>query len=258
MMGFQRLFLSQSSLMTRAGGGSLATATAHLLGRRTFARSAVVDVPPECEAPERPVTLILAEDAGVYKNSWHPTMEQALPQQNGIPYSNFHLSATAQTFDDALREMKKDVGSVMDAVLVTRGPFASWMAQFYLEDLPLKGLVMVDPMQLDDQNGVNQFQLHYEKLGLTSSQQYKLYQDYSEHWDHWTLQLEPGAVPMMILYTTDRPAFKRCAENTALRHRVGDDEDEDSLPIVKLPATKSNHEKEVIKTIVSWVTQRVL
>ena len=126
----------------------------------------------------------------------------------------------------------------------------SWMASFYLESLPLAGLVMVDPMQLDDMNGLNQFELQYEKLGLKDSFQYKLYQEYAEHWDHWTLKLEPGSVPMMIMYTNVRPGYKRCAENTAIRHG-------DNVPVLKMPSTARSHVDDCIGKVTNWINDSI-
>jgi hypothetical protein len=145
-----------------------------------------------------------------------------------------------------------------NVVLVTRGPWMSWQATFYLESLPLAGLVMIDPMQLDDQNGINQFELQYEKLQLQQTVQYQLYQEYREHWDHWTLKLEPGSVPMLILYTQDRPGYKRCAENTALRHSSSSDTTTTNIPVLKMPSTARSHVQDCITEITTWIDTHVL
>lgn len=218
--------------------------------------SSVVEVDIDCPVPERPVTFILGEDAGFYPKSWLPTFQEKVPKEHGMQFCSFTLDPQSTSFDDALNELKNDAGSFVDTVFVARGPFMSWMAQFYLEDLPFKGLIMVDPMQLDDQNGVNQFQLQYDKLGLTSSQQYQMFLDFDQHWGHWTYRLEPGVVPMMILYTADRPMYKRCAENTALRHSL--DESMADIPILKMPSTKRKHDEESLEAIVDWINDRAL
>eukprot|EP00527_Entomoneis_sp_CCMP2396_P005921 CAMPEP_0198136834 /NCGR_PEP_ID=MMETSP1443-20131203/415_1 /TAXON_ID=186043 /ORGANISM="Entomoneis sp., Strain CCMP2396" /LENGTH=251 /DNA_ID=CAMNT_0043798113 /DNA_START=46 /DNA_END=801 /DNA_ORIENTATION=+ len=218
--------------------------------------SPVAEVDIGSQVPERPVTFVLSEDKDFYKKSWCSTFEEKLPKEHGIQFCNFKFDDASSSFDDALNELKRDTEPFIDTVFVARGPWMSWLAQFYLQDLPFKGLVMVDPMQLDDQNGINQFQLQYEKLGLASSQQYKMFQDYSEHWDHWTLKLEPGSVPMMIMYTADRPGYKRCAENTALRHTT--DENMADIPILKKPSTKSSHESDALESIAAWINERVL
>ena len=168
-----------------------------------------------------------------------------------MSYRKFSLSDNTANFDTALQEMKNDLSlEGPNMVLVTRGPWMSWMASFYLESLPLAGLVMVDPMQLDDMNGINQFVLQYEKLGLQNSLQYKLYQEYAEHWDHWTLKLEPGAVPMLVMYTNVRPGYKRCAENSALRHG--------NVPVLKMPSSSQTHVDDCIGEVVKWVHDTVV
>jgi hypothetical protein len=155
----------------------------NLLHLRTL-MTPVQQPPVNSTVPESTVSIILTEDAGFYESSWHDGFKAALPEK-GVPYSKFSLSDDKPgDFDSALREMKDDLSTdATNTVLVTRGPWMSWMASFYLESLPLAGLVMIDPMQLDDMNGINQFCLQYEKLGLLESHQYKLYQEFAEHWD---------------------------------------------------------------------------
>ena len=210
--------------------------------------TAAVEPPPDVS--ESPISLVLAEDEGFYASSWHDTFLDTVPQKHGIPYSQFSLSPDTVNFDAALQEMKSDLSKEgSSSVLVTRGPWMSWMASFYLESLPLVGLVMVDPMQLDDMNGVNQFELQYEKLGLKDSLQYKLYQEYAENWDHWALKLEPGSVPMLVMYTNVRPGYKRCAENSALRHG--------EVPVLKMPSTSRSHVDDCIQEVATWIQDSV-
>ena len=220
-----------------------------LVSNRRSLMTSVVEPPPS--VPESPTSLVLAEDAGFYPSSWHEPFQAQLPEHHGVSYSRFSLSEDTANFDAALQEMQNDLSNgAANTVLVTRGPWMSWMASFYLESLPLAGLVLVDPMQLDDMNGINQFELQYAKLGLDDSLQYKLYQEFSEHWDHWTLKLEPGAVPMMVMYTNARPGYKRCAENTALRHG--------EVPVLKMPSTARKHTNECIEEIVAWMENAVM
>uniref|UniRef100_A0A7S3L4Q7 Uncharacterized protein n=1 Tax=Amphora coffeiformis TaxID=265554 RepID=A0A7S3L4Q7_9STRA len=208
-------------------------------------------IEPPPNVTESPLSMILAEDEGFYSSSWHDTFAAQVPEQHGMGYRMFSLAADTANFDAALQEMKNEISlEGPNSVLVTRGPWMSWMASFYLESLPLAGLVMVDPMQLDDMNGINQFVLQYEKLGLQDSLQYKLYREYAEHWDHWTLKLEPGAVPMLVMYTNVRPGYKRCAENSALRHG--------EVPVLKMPSTSRNHVDDCIGEVVRWVHDTVV
>ena len=131
-------------------------------------RSLVTDVvapPLDSQLPELPVTLILAEDDGFYgdesPSSWHKEFAETLPTEYGMSYGRFSMSPNTSNLDQAMQEMKNNLTSdattfsASNVILVARGPWMSWMAQFYLQDLPLAGLVMVDPMLLDDQNGFN-------------------------------------------------------------------------------------------------------
>lgn len=228
---------------TTTWSGAVVTSAAS--ARRSFMTPAI-EPPPN--VAESPTSLVLAEDEGFYPKSWHEAFSVQVPETHGMAYARFSLTHdTVSNFDTALQELKNDLSAQgANTVLVTRGPWMSWMASFYLESLPLAGLVMVDPMQLDDMNGLNQFELQYEKLGLKDSLQYKLYQEYSEHWDHWTLKLEPGSVPMLVMYTNLRPGYKRCAENTALRHG-------ENVPVLKMPSTARSHVDECISQVVNWI-----
>ena len=206
-------------------------------------------VEPPQDVTDCPMSVVLTEDIGFYETSWGDTFAAVLPKNHGIRFRQFSLSPDTANFDQALQEMTNDIRSVAsaDTILVTRGPWMSWQACFYLQELPLSGLVMVDPMQLDDMNGVNQFELQYEKLGLQNSVQYKLYREFSEHWDHWScsLKIQPGAVPAMVMYTNVRPGYRRCAENTALRHG--------NIPVIKVDSKSPSHAEESAAKVAEWV-----
>ena len=123
------------------------------------------------------------------------------------------------TFDMALSTMKSDFRTmeslIQHPILIARGPVLSWMAQFYLESLPLSGLIMIDPIPFTTERAYALYhQTHYHTNadsssntsigtnGMTLSKEYHdIIQDYSEHWDHWTLKIEAGSIPMLILST---------------------------------------------------------
>ena len=225
------------------------TNAAAVVSSRRSLMTPAMEPPPD--VVESPTSLVLTEDDGFYPSSWHDSFAFRFPKRHGMMYSYFSLAEDTPNFETALEELKNDLSvEGANTVLVARGPWMAWMASFYLESLPLAGLVMVDPMQLDDRNGVNQFELQYEKLGLKDSLQYKLYREYSEHWDHWTLKLEPGSVPMMVMYTNDRPGYKRCAENTALRHG--------NVPVLKMPSTSQSHANDCIDEVANWINANVV
>lgn len=139
-------------------------------------------------------------------------------------------------------------------VLVARGPWMSWMAQFYLESLPLSGLVMVDPLPFNDGDACLLFEHMFKRHNGhvdALSREYILYQDYLNHWDHWMLKLEPGVIPMMVLHSQADARWRRHANATAARHSS----DCRSVPVVDIDAT--NH-GEYMQTICSWIEEEVL
>ena len=73
----------------------------------------------------------------------HDTFRAHVPEKHGMCYRHFSLAQDdAVDFDAALSQMKHDLSmNGANTVFVTRGPWMSWMASFYLESLPLAGLV---------------------------------------------------------------------------------------------------------------------
>ena len=256
------MILLETKLLTRVRAGLLhGRQSSVLYTTRRYLLSAVSEVPVHSRQPERPITCMLGEDRGVYENSWQQTFANKFPNEYGIPSCYASVDESLVSFDGALQEMKQDASHFVDTVFVARGPWTSWLAQFYLESLPLKGLVLVDPIQLDDTSGIHQFQSFYKHLGLETSQQYQMFQEYAEHWGHWTLKLEPGSVPMMALHTTNQPELKKCVVETAQRHSVFNNDSEvdaDLIPILELPANSPSHESDVVDTIAKWISERVL
>ena len=112
-------------------------------------------IEPPPQATERPCTLILAQDTNLdvlynSKSDWSDTFAQKFPTEYGMPTASWSLSPSTASFDDAVSEMKRDLSNCMQPILVARGPWVSWMAQFYLESMPLAALVLVDPLPFDD------------------------------------------------------------------------------------------------------------
>lgn len=218
--------------------------------------SAAVEPPLESTVAERPCTIVLAEDP-IYERSWKSTFQTKFPNEYGTSFASFKCSA--ETVDHALQEMKSDFAYLPCVVLMARGPWISWITQFYLESMPLAGLIMVDPLPLDDQHGANQFKLLYEELNLTQSREYRFFQEMSEHWGHWTLKLEPGSIPMMIVTTTGREEFRQGAQATATRHSARNGNlKTDNVPVVELKRNDLDDTIEIIKLTDEWIDNVVL
>lgn len=215
------------------------TTTTTSVYRRSLLTLPITTPPLESSIPEKIYTIILTEDRGLYPASWHEQLSTKLPTEHGISYTNFSLTTETDTESDAdatassvslfhqgLQEMKQELSAdnlrTTGGILVARGPWMCWMAQFYLESLSLAGLVLVDPLPLEDRNSLNQMDLLYDKRGMQDSLEYKMYKNYVQHYkDNWgatALQLEPGSVPMLVLQSFNRPAFDKAAIKTADRH----------------------------------------
>jgi hypothetical protein len=194
-----------------------------------------ITTPPlDSSVPEKIYTIILTEDGSLYPESWHEQCSTKLPVEHGISYTNFSLTTDTESdtsnstslFHQGLAEMKEELSTenlgTTGGILVARGPWMCWLAQFHLESMSLAGVVLVDPLPLQDRNSLNQMELLYQKRGMESSLEYKMFKNYVAHFkDNWgatALQLEPGSVPMLVLQSFNRPAFDKAAIKTADRH----------------------------------------
>lgn len=229
--------------------------------------TSVVD--PPVGVLERPCTLILAEDVGVIQggvlsaaaDSWHDIFNTIIPKDNGIAYARWSLSEQAQSFDAALDEMKSDLERVQQPVLIARGPWMSWMAQFYLESLPLAALIMVDPLQFDTcRDDICRFYeglyaQHYNSSSDRPPPEYKLFQEYVSHWDHWMLKLERGIIPMLVLSSEQSESvWNRHAYSTAARHSSAVSP-YGNVSVVQINASQTVQNR---KLICDWIEENVL
>lgn len=217
-------------------------------------------VEPPVDVTERPCTLILAEDGnyGVLDpagkssdRSWGQVFNQQFPVQYGIPVAQWSLSTSCSSFDDALREMKADLESsrIAQPIVVARGPWVSWLAQFYLESLPLAALILVDPLPFGESTEACQIYENLHRKNVSAQvmpTKYSLFQDYAQHGNHWTLQLEPAAVPTMVLSTI--PAWLELASATAARHS-----DDSTTATTAVPVESVCDDQDAVSTIGKWI-----
>jgi hypothetical protein len=199
--------------------------------QRIFRRSklsAIHEPPLDSTVLEKPCTLLLLEDTWRYHTSWRTFLESNVPTHYGMAYATVSLErGYTHTKDgdiegddhgvwkERVEELKEDLSKVHhDAVLIARGPIASWTALLYLESLPLNGLVMVDPIQFDDpRNEVMQFSMVQnafagDNIASTLLQQVR----------PTTLKLEPNSVPMLILHSINDMDGRRQCDIVASRH----------------------------------------
>ena len=108
--------------------------------------TSIQEPPINSSVPEHPCTLILAQDDGLDdSDQWKSCFETV----TNHGFSQAQWSTQATDLDSALVEMGQDLSPIPSPVWIARGPWTSWMAQFYLESLHLSGLVLVDPLPLD-------------------------------------------------------------------------------------------------------------
>jgi hypothetical protein len=232
--------------------------------------------------------------------SWHPSFSQIFPKKYGISYTKWSITDPDDfdlynnnssdnsnssvddklTFDVALTKMKNDFkqisSDIQQPILITRGPSISFMTQFYLESLPLSGLIMIDPLpfsststsnrntgrkSIDDSSdtkSTSAFELYrnYYNMHCNADENsrdivlqreyYDIIDDYINHWDHWTLKIEPGSIPMLILSTmvstsimkNDISANSDYGNDITSHHKtiVADDDDDDVFNTNTLPS----------------------
>jgi uncharacterized membrane protein len=183
-----------------------------------------------------------SDDSDTHNHSNHTTYSDK--SKSRMQYKDDYDS---MTFDFALSKMKEDLRTYQTTIqsnptiLITRGPVLSWMAQFYLESLPLAGLVMIDPIPFTTRESYQLYSQTYFPTTTTPSSQrqqppnqgdrilpydyYSILQDYDNHWDHWTLKIEPASIPMLILSTMISQSM---IENTGTTSAKDDGNDESS------------------------------
>ena len=172
-------------------GRRLGVPSATSVYRRSMLTLPITTPPLNSSVPEKIYTIILTEDGGLYPESWHEQCSTKLPIEHGISYTNFSLTTDTESEPDAssvslfhqgLQEMKKELSAenlgTTGGILVARGPWMCWMAQFHLESMPFAGLVLVDPLPLEDRNSLNQMELLYRKRGMEDSREFKMYKNY--------------------------------------------------------------------------------
>lgn len=245
--------------------------------RRTWL--SVIQEPSPATVLERPCTIILAQDDNFYHDCWHERMRHTVVENYGFSYAEWWLHSHRQAplqqdseshagendaMDDALRELSNDLSHLAHQTLfIARGPCISWVIQFYLESFPLAGLILVDPIPFDDTDSVRALERFYEQQKAeqhhTKSQIHqashgngtrtlsRVFYDYANHGEHWSLRLEPGAVPMLIVST--QPQWESAAQRTRRRHIVeGSD-----IPLLSQPDFDT-----MVEHIVAWIDDQVL
>ena len=169
-----------------------------------------IEPPPVSSVPERPCTVVLAEDTAFYDDSWQEPFSQLLPQERGLHFCNISIDGT--TLRERLDMLEQDLAMLPRVVLVSRGPMASLVAQYYLESFAFAGLVMVDPIPADNHSAMQKIQTHYEEGHV----QYDFLADLLS--GERPLKLEPGVIPMLIFRSIEDPTLEEACIETVQRH----------------------------------------
>lgn len=177
----------------------------HHVVEQRIARNIVTEShepPISSDIPEKPCSLVYVQDESttLYERSWSGAMSDRLPLECGIHVCR--QSLPMNSLEEALAEMRDDLAVMPAVVLMTRGPLVSMVAQYYLESVPLSGLIMVDPIvDLTALPGVEE--LSNTKLLL-------------EQIEARPLKLEPGVVPTLIL--SSKSLLQEASKQAAQRH----------------------------------------
>lgn len=109
--------------------------------------------PPINVAVERPETVVLVESS-LYRQQWKEPCASFFTSQ-GLHFSSLDITTSLHDADDdtSLASMEQTLSADLDqlsssahTILIARGPIQSLVAQYYLESLPLAGLVLIDPL----------------------------------------------------------------------------------------------------------------
>lgn len=232
---------------------------------------------------ERPGVLALIEST-MYRGSWSQGFASTFPNR-GVYYMSIDLfsclsttnnASGAESFSRMHNELASDLSSHAEVVLVARGPLPCLVAQYYLESLPLSGLIMVDPLLIPksarndvdsdpDANlqttaqslmqtlsGAN----YFDKSSITSVSNTEM--QLIDNLQHDTntfdrpLKLEAGCVPVRVMYTADaayEEEVRHCAELTAARHTPDDDEGMRGKVFIQKISETVEGESTILETI---------
>lgn len=231
----------------------------------TIIMSPTFETPLDSTVMEKPYTLILMEDlppgekngatssiiSSNTARSWVNVFQSKVPNDCGMSFAslaydskNFHCSKL--TLAQQLQALKTSpLSSIHDAILVTRGALSSLIAQYYIESFSLQGLVMIDPILIDDENvpttssevNNNDSVAQFVAKILDQSQE-----DMSRHmFQSSRLLVEANSVPMMVMTTRNDVSWNDASKFVADRHS-----DEDGIygivPVVDLAGKDDSYD----------------
>ena len=281
---------SRAIQQSRNAVNHLLSQSSHLSDQQVIMRRCLVtlSIPPPIDTPmERPETLVLIESS-LYKQKWEQSFAKYYPER-GMHFGSLDITSAdnCSVHDMTLASMEQTLSNDTSAlsepaytILIARGPLQSLIAQYYLESLPLAGLVMIDPLILPDdgRSGVHVVERLKESIhGLSTT----INDTTKSEWSPFKklqpddlvvasnnismsselnvlhalpqmtsrpLYLEPSSVPIIIFHSRcdkHQDFYENCANSSAEFHGV------DESHIFCIPINSTGAED------VSWVMDRV-
>ena len=261
-------------------------------------------IDPPAHIPESPNSILLLEQNLPYSfhngiSSWHETFAKHL-QAKGVNYRRSDafnpLPSTKPALPGILATLADDISSASDGVpsrllLVARGPIPSLLAQYHLESLPLGGLILIDPFIFageDNDYGRNDAQIllnHSEDRSFDGGEvnvkslaptpastefrgEMEFLRNLSEGDIARKLKLEPGSVPVMVMWSSsfESPGVKGDAGSSNTRwekdrvHRTADfhrdAESGTEVDLIEIDKNKNNKDAE-LDIIYNFLEERI-
>lgn len=251
--------------------------------------SASIPVPNDVSM-ERPEAVALVESE-IYRDSWAESASRFFPGA-GMHFTQVDLFSnqlreknkrSAPTLGKLEQTLAQDLSSTAYGycIVIARGPIQCLLSQYFVESLPLAGLVLVDPLLLPDDGRINQPGVGCAQTRWSSSlsdlvsildrssanspmrnssqitddmqsEQNEIHLIRSLKIDKGrAIKLEPQAVPTLVMYSGGHEYedhFRICAERTASFHTsVADGDFFDQVPVVKVKDDAPH-----MQTILDW------
>jgi hypothetical protein len=180
--------------------------------------------------------------------SWMETFRSKIPRKYGMSFGSISIDRRRRRqqqnrpdcngddgddepvlllFDELLKSLKhSDLPSINDAVLIARGPVASLCAQYYLESCSLQGLIMIDPILINDnpRNNNNDGDDDDDDDDTIALLRSRILHDNEHDQDQdrfrsKKLLIESNSVPMMVVLTVpNNKVWNRASRFVATRH----------------------------------------
>ena len=153
-------------------------------------------------------------------------------------------------FDELLKSLKhSELPTINDAVLIARGPVASLCAQYYLESCSLQGLIMIDPILINDNPRDNNYGDDGDDDDTIALLRSRILHDNEHDQDQdrfrsKKLLIESNSVPMMVVLTVpNNKVWNRASRFVATRHS-NPDGPYGMVEIIDLTTTTTANEKK--------------